>query len=81
MLDYINYYYPDILSKDVLKHYGYKSRPEGKLGEGSLYSKDVDNINDLKRENKKLKEANELLRHEFELTGGLETSLNIINYF
>lgn len=35
-----------------------------------------DNINDLKRENKKLKEANELLRHEFELTGGLETSLS-----
>ncbi|MGN1329499.1 MAG: hypothetical protein ACI4V4_07345 [Eubacterium sp.] len=40
------------------------------------FSKDVDNINDLKRENKKLKEANELLRHEFELTGGLETSLS-----
>ncbi|MGN1421066.1 MAG: hypothetical protein ACI4XC_06095 [Eubacterium sp.] len=33
-----------------------------------------DNIAELKRENKKLKEANELLRHEFELTGGLETS-------
>ncbi|MDD6621019.1 MAG: hypothetical protein PUE75_08075 [Eubacteriales bacterium] len=35
-----------------------------------------DNINDLKRENKKLKEANELLRHEFELTGGLKTSIS-----
>lgn len=35
-----------------------------------------DNIADLKRENKKLKEANELLRHEFELTGELETSLS-----
>ena len=76
LLDYVNNYYPDILSEDVLKHYGYKSRPEGKLGESALYSKDVDTINDLKRENKKLKEANELLRHEFELTGGLETSLS-----
>ena len=46
LLDYVNNYYPDILSKDVLKHYGYKSRPKGKLGESALYSKEVDEFDE-----------------------------------
>ena len=31
LLDYVNKYYPDILSEDVLKHYGYNSRPDGNI--------------------------------------------------
>lgn len=38
LLDFVNKYYPDILPEDVLKHYGYDSRPEGKLGESALFS-------------------------------------------
>ncbi|MGM9601999.1 MAG: hypothetical protein ACI3W5_10550 [Faecousia sp.] len=38
LLDYVNKYFPDILPEDVLKHYGYDSRPEGKLGESALFS-------------------------------------------
>lgn len=30
LLDYVNKYYPDILSEDILKHYNYDSRPDGK---------------------------------------------------
>lgn len=46
LLDYVNKYYPDILSEDVLKHYNYDSRPDGKLGESVLYQSriaDIDN--------------------------------------
>lgn len=39
LLDYVNKYFPDILPEDVLKHYGYDSRPEGKLGESALFSR------------------------------------------
>ena len=39
-LDYVNYYFPDVLPKDVLNHYGYDQRPKGdrqamKKAEGS----------------------------------------------
>lgn len=37
LLDFVNKYYPDILSENVLKHYNYDSRPDGKLGESVLY--------------------------------------------
>ncbi|MDD6728354.1 MAG: hypothetical protein PUE08_03935 [Eubacteriales bacterium] len=41
------------------------------------YSIDVDTeVKDLRKENKKLKEVNELLRHEFDLTEGKESSLS-----
>lgn len=46
LLDYVNKYYPDILPEDVLKHYNYDSRPDGKLGESVLYQSriaDIDN--------------------------------------
>lgn len=39
LLDYVNKYFPDILPEDVLKHYGYDSRPAGKLGESALFSR------------------------------------------
>lgn len=38
LLDYVNEYFPDILPEEVLKHYGYDARPDGKLGESALFS-------------------------------------------
>lgn len=59
LLDYVNKYYPDILPEDVLKHYGYDSRPEGKIGESALYSKDIetDDTKSLIKQNKKLQKT------------------------
>ena len=37
LLDLVNQHFPDILPEEVLKHYGYDSRPEGNLGEDALY--------------------------------------------
>ena len=76
LLDYVNNYFPDILPESVLKHYGYSSRPEGNIGESALFSRDVDYAEyaELKRENKHLKEINEVLKHQFELTNGREVS-------
>ena len=37
LLDLVNQYFPDILPEEVLKHYGYDSRPDGDLGEDALY--------------------------------------------
>lgn len=37
LLDYVNRYFPDILPEEVLKHYGYDSRPDGVLGKDALY--------------------------------------------
>ena len=44
------------------------------------YSRDVDyqEFYDLKRENKHLKEVNEILKHQFELTNGREVSTNAL---
>lgn len=41
LLDYVNRCFPEVLSADVLQHFGHESRPEGKpkgLGESMLYS-------------------------------------------
>lgn len=37
LLDYVNRYFPEILPEEVLKHYGYDSRPDGVLGKDALY--------------------------------------------
>lgn len=37
LLNLVNQYFPDILPEEVLKHYGYDSRPDGDLGEDALY--------------------------------------------
>lgn len=72
-----DYYFPDILPESVLKHYGYSSRPEENIGESALFFRDVDYAEylELKRENKYLKEINEVLKHQFELTNGREISI------
>ena len=38
LLDYVNKYFADALPEDVLKHYGYDSRPSCMIGESALYS-------------------------------------------
>ena len=41
LLDYVNRCFPEVLSADVLQHFGHESRPEGNpkgLGESMLYS-------------------------------------------
>lgn len=38
VLEYVNRYFPDILSMDVLNHFGQSTRPYGKLGESARYS-------------------------------------------
>lgn len=38
-LKVVNRYFPDVLPEDVLKHFGYYSRPDGELGQYALYSK------------------------------------------
>lgn len=39
LLDYVNKYFPDILSMDVLRHYGMETRPKGELGTRAKYSR------------------------------------------
>jgi hypothetical protein len=41
LLNYVNQYFPDILSEPVLRLFGYTARPEGKIGE-SVYSERVE---------------------------------------
>lgn len=36
MQDYVDRYFPDVLLKDVLKHDGRNTRPNGELGESTL---------------------------------------------
>ncbi len=38
LLEYVNRYFPDVLSMDVLAHFGHSSRPEGTLGESAMFS-------------------------------------------
>lgn len=70
LLDYVNKYYPDLLPEDVLKHYGYKGRPEGVLGESALYSIKENPIdyNAVIEENAELSEMNEDLKEMLRLT-------------
>lgn len=71
MLDIVNKYFPDILPEEVLKHYGYSSRPAGELGKSALYSAsdtfvdvDFNQFEKLNDENILLKAENaELKRH------------------
>ena len=37
LLKLVNQHFPDILPEDVLKHFGYDSRPGGELGKDALY--------------------------------------------
>ncbi|MBE6682430.1 MAG: hypothetical protein E7600_09140 [Ruminococcaceae bacterium] len=41
LLQYVNRYFPDVLSESVLRQFGYTERPSGALGESVLYSKEL----------------------------------------
>ena len=77
LLDYVNKYYPDLLPEDVLKHYGYKGRPEGVLGESALYSIKENPIdyNAVIEENAELSEMNEDLKEMLRLTSAQNEKL------
>ena len=79
LLDYVNRYFPDMLSESVLRQYGYTARPEGEIGKSALYSKSIDDTGrtSLLRDDKRLDEMNITLRQVFdsqELETGHHTS-------
>ena len=45
-LDVVNKFFPDVLPEDVLKHYGYERRPDGVLGEDTLYQQRTSPLTD-----------------------------------
>ena len=59
LLDYVNYYFPNILPESVLNHYGYSSRLEGNIGKSALFSRDVniDEFDETEYTNVKLSKA------------------------
>ncbi len=79
LLDYVNRYFPDMLSESVLRQYGYTARPEGEIGKSALYSMSIDDTGrtSLLRDDKRLDEMNITLRQVFdsqELETGQHTS-------
>ena len=45
LLDFVNLYFPDILSESVFTHYGHKESPNGELGKSALYQdRDPDEV-------------------------------------
>ena len=38
LLENVNRFFPDILPESVLRHFGYDARPDGEIGESTLYS-------------------------------------------
>lgn len=67
LLDYVNKYFPYVLSEDVLKHYGHTERPSGEIGKGILFS-DRENVDvyELLGEKKALEKENALLKEEYD---------------
>ena len=74
----------DSLDREALQaerqsdRYGYRKDADNDNTSKKRYSRDVDypEYAELKRENKHLKEINEVLKHQFELTNGREVSTN-----
>ena len=56
--------FPDVLPEDVLRHFGFESRPEGKLGRSALYSRVTPNIDALAAENRELKKEMTKIRQK-----------------
>lgn len=76
----------DSLDREALQaerqsdRYGYRKDADNDNTSKKRYSRDVDYAEyaDLKRENKHLKEVNEILKHQFELTNVREVSTNAL---
>ena len=62
LLDKVNKLFPDILSEDVLRHFGRTERPQGKIGENVLYSSRE--MRDTAEEAKGREESAAVLRRE-----------------
>lgn len=71
LLDIVKEIHPEILSKDVLEHYGIE-RGNSEIEKGLRYSLNTtEKVNeDLRKENKKLKEALDIAESELKLTVG-----------
>ena len=54
--------FPDVLSESVLRHYGYESRPDGKIGESALFSRESSLY--LQEQNEELQKQVEALKKE-----------------
>lgn len=59
LLDFASVYFPDALPESVLRHYGFEARPEGKIGESALYSRELENVELLREQNEALREKAE----------------------
>ena len=46
LLEFVNRYFPDILPEDVLRHFGYESRPDGVIGTEVVYQQRTTTLND-----------------------------------
>lgn len=77
VLEFVNEYYPDLLSEDVLKHFNYNERPNGLFTNDVLYSikeKPID-YNAVIEENAELSEMNEDLKEMLRLTSAQNEKL------
>ncbi len=87
LLDYVNQYFPDVLSVNVLHHYGHTERPEGKLGKSAVYSdRDplLEKVNaSLEKENERLKvdivDLKELLKIQKSITNGTKLTKSSVD--
>ncbi len=77
LLDYVKEYFPDILPEDVLRHYGYDSRPSGNLGEDALFSLPVEDESMTKMTNREILEAVADQAEKADLTPGELDALRI----
>ena len=46
LLEFVNRYFPDVLPEDVLRHFGYESRPDGVIGMEVVYQQRTTALND-----------------------------------
>lgn len=70
LLDFTRDNFADVLPESVLRHYGYERRPDGKIGESALFSREL-SIDRLNEENDLLQQTIEGFRENGETTGAV----------
>lgn len=70
LLDFTRDNFADVLPESVLRHYGYERRPDGKIGESALFSREL-SIDRLNEENDLLQQAIEGFRENGETMGAV----------
>ena len=68
LLDFTRDNFADVLPESVLRHYGYERRPDGKIGESALFSREL-SIDRLNEENDLLQQTIEGFRENGETVG------------